>query len=392
MLDPEVYISIPLGGWTGRGMSTLVLGAGISRSRGVPTWEHLVDELWKETFGEAGGSEPEPDHPFAPQMRLEMIHRRLADGGWDAVAKDLEAWWASQSPPRVLRLRGTDVRSSADDVFRELLRRALYRHVHRRPDFDSLGVLAEVVRQEAKRSASGRQRRLIRVITFNADSLLEREVNGVDDYGWAHSITLWPIVAPKTPPMRDAAAIPIYHVHGCLPLDQIPVKDAPPRRGKRWDENLYDDGDLVFKDAEYWASVASPLSFANRVVTNALHDSRCIFIGLSMTDVNLWRWLGIRAIEIEGGLGAEWTKARRRDGSTGGSGEVPTSVLSHEMSHEGHMWIRTDDADPTGQISRFLARQRGVRSLRIDGWDTAVLTEVFDRLFRDEREEVDAGE
>jgi hypothetical protein len=381
-MTPDVYIDTPVGGWPGRGNSTLVLGAGVSCSRGVPLWGRLVEDLWSETLGVAGTTGGSFDHPFEGQARLELTHRWLCDtpDARTRLARELVAWWSAQNPPREVRLRGR-IRCSADDVFRELLRRALYRHLIHNHETDTLGVIARVLQREAGRGAEGTRRRLLRVITFNADSLLEREVNGVDEGGRARTIALWPIAAANTPPMRHADAIPIYHVHGYLPLDRLAVAGSRRPRKKVWGEGLHDDGALVFTDAEYWSSAASPLSFANRVVANALHDSRCIFVGLSMTDVNLWRWLGIRAVEIHRGVRAEWEASGEPAEAERPDDEYLWMNISHEQSHEGHMWIRTGEGAAAERLSEFLATQRGVKTLKMDSWKTSDLEDAFDRLF-----------
>ena len=35
-------------------------------------------------------------------------------------------------------------------------------------------------------------------------------------------------------------------------------------------------------------------TFANRILSTALGEGRCVFIGLSMTDINILRWLALR--------------------------------------------------------------------------------------------------
>ena len=40
---------------------------------------------------------------------------------------------------------------------------------------------------------------------------------------------------------------------------------------------------LVFTDSQYWATTTSLLSLPNTIMGSALHDSTCIFVGLSMT-------------------------------------------------------------------------------------------------------------
>ena len=52
----------------------------------------------------------------------------------------------------------------------------------------------------------------------------------------------------------------------------------------------------MFTDEQYWRAVGSPGRFASRVFAEAL-SGRCVFIGLSMTDLNIIRWLALDAIE-----------------------------------------------------------------------------------------------
>ena len=92
--------------------------------------------------------------------------------------------------------------------------------------------------------------------------------------------------------------MPIYHIHGYLPRVRKSGRDAPDT--------------LVFTDRQYWDSVASPASFANRVMANALHDSHCVFVGLSMTDVNLMRWLGTHASEVRNDKRSEFVSKGKK--------------------------------------------------------------------------------
>src|SRR5204863_4742116 len=95
--------------------------------------------------------------------------------------------------------------------------------------------------------------------------------------------------------VRDESArpIPVYHIHGFLPSNIASNYGGPPGRTF---STLYDHM-LVFTDAQYWSTSATALAFANRVMLSALSESQCLFIGLSMTDINLLRWLALRTLE-----------------------------------------------------------------------------------------------
>jgi hypothetical protein len=135
----------------------------------------------------------------------------------------------------------------------------------------------------------------------------------------------------------------VYHVHGFLPRDGA---------ARRWRDA---PDTLVFTDAEYWATAASPLTFANRVMAQALHDSSCVFVGVSMTDVNLMRWLGVRYNAIKDDIAAQG---------------LHSGNASRARSREAllrHFWIRRDESDPTGLISDLLLA-RGIRSVSLEAW------------------------
>ena len=329
------------------GPVTLILGAGISHSRGVPLWDDVVQRLVETVADDAGerdtltrvrelvAAQIGPDvaarlrmraHPLEPQLTLEWIRYVLE---------------RPEMRARVEEMVGADAASDPERTFASLLRWALYTdvrdHAPDRPD--ALSAVTEVIRSEAGRGAI---RRLVRVVTLNADDLLEREVTR---RGGADAIA--PIVrASQYPPHGEPAPIPIYHLHGYLPRDPDDPMAAPDR--------------LVFTDAQFWSTTANPMSFANRIIAHALHDSHCVFAGLSMRDVNLMRWLAVRYGELVADLGGCHDSAGARD------------------SLERHFWIHAVADDPSGVVTDILA-VRGVRSVSIDEWES----DSFSRLLRE---------
>lgn len=310
---------------------TLFLGAGIAHSRGVPLWEDVVRRMaeWvhgatedadlgervralvrRELGDEVAGRVVLRTHPLEPQLALEWIAAELTK---DEVRAGVAA-----------RLGAREV------TFVSLLRRALYDGVPSGTRAnDALGAVAAALRAEYDRWPD---RRLLRVITLNADDLLEREVcaDGVP--------RLYPIGRPSKFPSWDGRGVPpitAYHVHGYLPAD-----DRDPEGSGHT---------LVFTDDQFWSTTASPLSFANRVVANALHDSQCVFAGVSMRDVNLMRWLALRFEEVVS------------DARAHGEPEP-------ERALRRHFWIHTAKDDPTGILREILAR-RGVSSVELASWD-----------------------
>lgn len=354
-----------------------MLGAGVSHTRGVPLWPELVQRLWKWTFGArspdyrgriatrliearrllaARGWDDEllvrldlPIHPFELQFAMELIHRALEDDAvHDRVARRLARPSRHHEPPSRSALRTTE------QVFTELLRTALYSE-HRAATVtpaveDTLSVVADLIRED-------QGRRIVRVISFNADDLIEREVNRGGTGVRARAIS-------RSRDRLVENTLPVYHVHGFLPM-RVPRTQSRRRGGVSEDSRAT----MVFTDAQYWGSIASPLSFANRAFVNALHDSQCIFIGLSMTDIDVIRWLGTYAYET----GQEWFAESA--GSTGSySGGLPRERLGE------HYWIRRDEEDPGRLLSRFL-RERGVVSIPLASWSPRDLRRALGRVF-----------
>jgi len=286
---------------------TLVLGAGVSLARGVPSWSELAGRTGRRATGEPLTA---PAHPFGLQFAFEL------------AADALEAR-AGQGGARAPSFAG-------------VLREAIYARAGAPRGQDTLSTLAAVVRRDRAR----REPRVRRLITFNVDDLLEREVHG--GRAWKARPLVWPVSRESHSPRRaPRSPVPVYHIHGFLP---------------RWPDSYPDAPDtLVFTDAQYWRTVAQPASFANRVVAHSLHDSCCIFVGLSMTDVNLIRWLGLRAIAVEVDRASQYA----------GDPERIRASTRHALHR--HFWVRPDSDDPTGLVSALLDR-RGVASVPIDGW------------------------
>lgn len=341
-----------------RGGVTLVLGAGVSVARGVPGWADLAADLLYGVTGERPGwlaGLPDDDKHLrtvrdrlrgvVPDEFLSRLHARSRDPhplALPMVFERVEAALAAQLDP------SSDADADqVEDSLAERIRDSMYRHV-RKAKGDTLAVIAEVLRREQARCPC----RIERVITFNADDLLECEVHQKWDVREQGPIVWWIARASHHGRVRSGAwgqpPIPVYHIHGFLPRDgdERPWADAP--------------STLVFTDAQYWQTVASPLSFANRVVTQALHDSRCVFIGLSMTDIDLMRWLGVRFQEIV-------QDRRLQREANGGRGRLSLETLQrHSLLR--HSWIRVADRSDDAKLLADHLLRRGVETVEIASW------------------------
>jgi hypothetical protein len=176
---------------------------------------------------------------------------------------------------------------------------------------------------------------------------------------------LLPVVRGSlTAPLSLAAApLPVYHLHGYL--------RSPSATGAT-PEVCDTPGDasdvLVFTDLQYWASAAIPSSHMNRTFSFALHDSHCVFIGTSMVDLNIWRWLALRTFEVAADSGSQSAKSPSEQ-----------AARLYRESLDRHYWVTSSD-----QESAFLSNSlalRGVRTVRISGWRDESLYALLDDCF-----------
>jgi hypothetical protein len=253
-------------------------------------------------------------------------------------------------------------RKLGEAAFLETLRKNLYSKV-RHPDDDkkfkrsneSLAVIARLILQEYKR---GPRRRIDAIITFNADDLLDRAVIALAAGPKRRGLDIIRSLARAThsdPAGSPRRPLPVYHIHGFVPSGY---------RAKYGYDHM-----LVFTDTQYWSTSASGAAFANRVIASALSEGRCVFVGLSMTDVNLLRWLALRTIEKDHDIAAI------RNSQLPASRERPIN-----WGFQRHFWIRPRSDDPTGFISEFLSL-RGVDSVEIAGWKGRGLRTLIEACF-----------
>ena len=317
---------------TQRGGITLVVGAGVSVPRNVPNWENLAKAMWKTAFGEkqspweAGETSPKGLPQFLPIV-FELVYRKL---GEEAFAKALRK-----------NLYSKDVRLPKDDEKFE-------------SSSESLAVLGRLLVQEYEREQG---RRIDAVITLNADELLEQAAMTLVSRKAKESHPRYPfhVIGMSTHVdlgRQKKRRIPIYHVHGFIPRGPGIV-----------DFNYM----LVFTDHQYWATSATALTFANRVMSWALNESCCVFVGLSMTDINLIRWLALRALEFERDV-TEAVESRLY------------RVENILRTFSRHYWIRPRSTDPTGFLSWFM-RLRGIESVEIGEWKGKTFQNLIEKCF-----------
>lgn len=366
---------------------TLVLGAGVSRDRGLPLWSDLLRQTWQEAFG----NDPYADdiasiervrsicrqeglgdlaerldvkrHPFELQFSFEAIFAELRYQLDDPLLYDRLGLRRRATRPGAPRRSRED---EASELFSDLLRKILYRNHERRVRSaatvpDTLSLIAQAVRRSALKLED---RRLItQVITFNVDDLLECEVNAGCRRRIPYAVPIARASAFRPLPVRRA--IPIYHIHGFIPMAG---SRYPHFTGNGWideDHMQARNDSLVFTDEQYWRMVGNPMGFASRVFRAALTGC-CVFVGLSMIDTNLIRWLAQDAIE----RGDDF---RRLAGGWRNSLELEFNVVE-DLSR--HYWITEGKGSrqerprdrPIANVLRGTLGRRGVQCIDIPSW------------------------
>ncbi|MFL9964298.1 SIR2 family protein [Paraburkholderia sediminicola] len=238
-----------LSGRFSAGQCSLFLGAGVSSSAGMPDWKSLLNALFVTYL--AGG---DAESQFNEAEILELVRRMDA---LDAPSALVSA--------RYLR-KAIATSSEEGGVFTAAIRKALY---GLRKGGDNASLLISVLVELCMPRRSGAL--VSSVVTYNFDDLLERELR-------AKSVLYKCVYGPTDPP--DIDELPVYHVHGFVPEDTDNYAGVS-------------DATLVFSEEGYHQIYTDAYHWSNLAQLNALRNSTCIMVGLSMSDPNLRRLLEI---------------------------------------------------------------------------------------------------
>jgi hypothetical protein len=111
------------------------------------------------------------------------------------------------------------------------------------------------------------------IITYNFDGLLELMLKN------------YPCKPVWKPTKTTGSFLPIYHVHG-----YIPVKDPFQNYSRRMGSL---PGEIVLTEDQYHKEIENPFSWSNLIQLQALSKNTVLTIGLSLADPNLRRLLDV---------------------------------------------------------------------------------------------------
>ena len=235
---------------------TLYLGAGVSVGNGLPTWERLVLAMYFSAVNRnrLGGWRPYPNYLYAiAEWHLERSNEPL-----DITARKIRRY--HQDPQDFLEsLRQTlyagFVESGQyEDAWFQPLEPGALREAN--STLDAVARLCE---------SGGADRKGVRaVINYNYDCLLETALRSLD---------CQPIWRPVS---LDPEKVPIYHVHGYVPIGDAGGSTAE---------------EIVFTEEQYHQVAQDTYSWPNLVQIQCLSSSVGLMIGLSLSDRNIRRLL-----------------------------------------------------------------------------------------------------
>ena len=247
------------------GNLNLVIGAGISSTYGLPTWDNLLQRLLLKTI------EKEPDKATVLSKFFTKIF--------------------NPSPLIAGRyLQDSLVDSTNKNKFEKEVRDALYETFDE--NAESL-IMDEIIKLCV---APGNTPNLDGIITYNYDDIIETKLinKGI-------GVPFQTVYGQGINP--DNKSLAIYHVHGYLPF-----------KGPISEHNAITLGEFVYHE-----QYNNTYSWNNIVQINKFRDKTCLFIGTSLSDPNIRRLLDISNSQKTNGKfhyilkkrpGKEWVRER----------------------------------------------------------------------------------
>ncbi|SDB53773.1 SIR2-like domain-containing protein [Pseudomonas sp. NFACC23-1] len=240
------------------GRFSLILGAGVSSSAGLPDWNTLLNSLFVSMLSQENFGGPQGD-----PVKVSAIVARLMEV--DGPSTLMLA--------RYIR-KGLAVGSPVEQQgFVDAITHQLYSLRDKR-----FSVESDLISSIAKLCTPTRTGANVKsILTYNFDDFIERALLS---RSLIHKSVFEEFETPT------AEELPIYHVHGFLPEDR-----------QRY-SNL-DRCTLVFSEEGYHQIYRDAYHWSNLVQLNSFKESSCLMIGLSLTDPNLRRLLEIASKSIE---------------------------------------------------------------------------------------------
>lgn len=215
-----------------RGEVVFFLGAGVSISAGLPSWDGLLKEIVTN----------ETKHTIQDYENI----RNESFGSSIITARYIKALLESDNHNQTKK----------ELKYTNIIRNNLYKEINNSKLVTNICKLI-------------RKKKIESIITYNYDDIIERR------FTKNKKIRVLPVYGQKEEQLNKY--IPIFHVHGYLPSNEAEARDS----------------EIILSEEEYHKVYREPYHWASVVQLYALQYKTCFFIGLSMSDPNLRRLLDI---------------------------------------------------------------------------------------------------
>jgi len=257
----------------------LFLGAGVSRGSGIPNWPELADTLLLKSGVESADLNtvkkalPSYITQFELAGQLLGTRRRLVEEIYRGLYERMKC------RPQLMEIPRKYEEQKGWHGWGNVLK-----VLQANKTLKAVGELL-IINDGAK---TRRNPQIHAVLTFNADNLLE--LYCAAKTGGKRILTLVDRASVGEHPDET----PVYHLHGTLDargenfLRRFSAT-APPGELQEITHELLPD--LIFRESEYYETIANPASFVNHTPQSFLRRLNALFIGTSLDDLNMRRWL-----------------------------------------------------------------------------------------------------
>ena len=250
--------------------ATLVLGAGINASSGIPTWNSLLARLFELR---ASMSIKNLEHGICFTLSSEEYYKSKMVFSEEDVLEVAEYIAVNSDSPirreKELTLLVKAALSSNDLDFKN------------NPDITkhylcerTLGAVARLADRFFQHKMEGNVMQNRSVITFNYDNLLEYFLDEV------LRTNVQAVFKKREIHNEQVPCLHVYHPHGYLPL--APTKYDP-------EKATGISSNIILSESSYYNLERYIYSWENFILVRALQDSTCIFCGFSGNDYNFKR-------------------------------------------------------------------------------------------------------
>lgn len=255
----------------------LFLGAGVSSGSGIPGWHDLAKRVLLKS-GISPKALPSVLKALPSNVtQFELAAQRLENNGflaalYSSLYERMECKHHLEKIPR--KYEDQSSWSGWNDILKLL------------QNNKTLKAVGDLL--IAEDDPPRRNPQIHAVLTFNADNLVELYCEAKT--GGKRVVTLVDRASVGDHPDRT----PVYHLHGTLDArGENFLRSAPLSIQSDQVEEISGDllPDIVFRESEYYETIANPVSFVNHTPQSFLRRSNALFIGTSLDDLNMRRWL-----------------------------------------------------------------------------------------------------